>query len=195
MAINSDVIVVTGLPRSGTSLMMQMLDRGGIEIVTDHVRTADADNPRGYYEFEPVKAIERDASWLPAARGKAVKMVSFLLYHLPPTERYRFILMERNLDEVLASQEKMLQRLGRNAAASRDEMKRSFELHLAGLNRWLARQSHAAVLRISYHELMATPQAQALRLCDFLDRQVNADRMLAAIDPQLYRNRQAATAP
>src|SRR5262249_61192257 len=93
--VDSEIIIVSGLPRSGTSLMMQMLDQGGLEVVTDNIRTADTDNPRGYYEFERVKKIKEDTSWLPATRGKVFKMISQLLYDLPPTERYRVIFMER----------------------------------------------------------------------------------------------------
>src|SRR5215813_11558433 len=111
--MNTEIIVVSGLPRSGTSLMMQMLASGGVEVVTDHIRTADTDNPRGYLEFEKVKKIKEDQSWLPAVRGKAVKMVSQLLYDLPASERYRILFMERDLDEMLLSQEKMLKRLDR----------------------------------------------------------------------------------
>src|SRR5713101_4497721 len=107
-----EIIIVSGLPRSGTSLMMQMLENGGVEVMTDNTRTADTDNPRGYYEFEKVKKIKQDSSWLPLTRGKAFKMVSQLLYDLPPGERYRIIFMGRDLDEVLLSQEKMLERLG-----------------------------------------------------------------------------------
>ena len=123
--MDSEIIIVSGLPRSGTSLMMQMLSHGGLEVLTDNVRTADVDNPRGYYELEQAKRVRADASWLPDARGKVVKMVSQLLYDLPPTERYRIIFMERDLEEMLASQERMLERLGR-AAAPRDAMKRSY---------------------------------------------------------------------
>src|SRR5262245_19571590 len=114
--MNTEVIIVSGLPRSGTSLMMQVLDAGGVEVVTDNVRAADTDNPRGYYEFEKVKQVKRDASWLPDTRGKAVKMVSQLLTDLPPTERYRVVFMERDFEEMLDSQERMLRRLGRPAA-------------------------------------------------------------------------------
>src|SRR6476661_6033629 len=92
----SEIVIVSGLPRSGTSLMMQMLDNGGVEVVTDNVRAADTDNPKGYYEFEQVKAIKRDTSWLPATRGRAFKMVSQLLYDLPAGETYRIIFMERD---------------------------------------------------------------------------------------------------
>src|SRR5262245_20267166 len=113
MSLSNEIIVVSGLPRSGTSLMMQMLDRGGIPAVTDRLRAADEDNPRGYYEFEAVKRTKQDASWLPAARGRAVKLVSSLLYDLPNSEAYRVLFMQRDMDEVLESQEKMLARLGR----------------------------------------------------------------------------------
>ena len=117
--MENEIIIVSGLPRSGTSLMMQMLDQGGIAVVTDNVRTADTDNPRGYYEFEQVKKIKGDVSWLPGTRGKAFKMVSQLLYELPSNEKYRVIFMERDLDEMIRSQEKMLARLGKPAAPSR----------------------------------------------------------------------------
>src|SRR5262252_602731 len=106
----SEIVIVSGLPRSGTSLMMQMLDSGGVAVVTDNVRTADTDNPRGYYEYEQVKAIKRDTTWLPATRGRAFKMVSQLLYDLPSGETYRILFLERDLEEVLLSQEKMLTR-------------------------------------------------------------------------------------
>ncbi len=115
--VDNEIIVVSGLPRSGTSLMMQMLDKGGIPVVTDHVRTADADNPRGYYELERVKAIKRDASWLPELEGKAVKIISQLLYELPSNHKYRVIFMERDLDEVVPSQERMLVRAGQGRGA------------------------------------------------------------------------------
>ncbi|MGO9469165.1 MAG: hypothetical protein ACLQVF_33985 [Isosphaeraceae bacterium] len=123
--MSKHIIIVSGLPRSGTSLMMQMLDQGGVEIVTDNIRRADTDNPRGYYELEQVKKIKNDVSWLPATRGKAFKMVSQLLYELPPTEEYRVIFMERDLDEMLVSQEKMLARLNK-PAAPRAAIERSF---------------------------------------------------------------------
>ncbi len=151
--MNSAIIVVSGLPRSGTSLMMQMLHKGGLEVMTDNVRTPDTDNPRGYYEFEQVKKIKGDKSWLPDARGKVVKMVSQLLYDLPASESYRVVFMERDLDEVLASQEKMLARLGR-PAVPREQMKRSFNLHLEKLNDWLPRQAHLKVLRVRYDALV-----------------------------------------
>jgi Sulfotransferase family len=183
-----EIIVVSGLPRSGTSLMMQMLDSGGIPVVTDHVRTADTDNPRGYYEFEQVKTIERDTSWLPATRGKAFKMVSQLLYHLPACEAYRILFMERNLDETLLSQEKMLERLGRSPAP-REAIKRSYMMHLERLHEWLARQDNMSVHRISYNDLVQRPREQAERVREFLGNVLDVEAMVNSVDPSLYRNR------
>jgi hypothetical protein len=185
------ILVVAGLPRSGTSLMMQMLEAGGADVVTDRVRSADADNPRGYYEFEPVKTIQRDASWLPAMRGKAFKMVSQLLYDLPSGERYKILFMERDLDETLRSQEKMLARLGRTAAR-REQMVRAYTLHLERLHAWLALQGNLAVLRVGYRDLLERPREQAQRVAAFVGAGLDVERMAGAVDPSLYRNRKAA---
>jgi hypothetical protein len=184
----STITIVSGLPRSGTSLMMQMLDGGGIPVVTDNVRARDEDNPRGYYEFEPVKKIKSDASWLPATRGKAFKMVSQLLYDLPAGETYRVIFLERDLDEVLVSQEKMLARLGR-PAAPRADMKRAYALHLEQLHKWLARRPDVAVLLVAFGELVETPRGPAQRVSEFLGGRGEVAGMLKAVDPSLYRNR------
>lgn len=192
MSTPAEIIVVSGLPRSGTSLMMQMLSEGGIEIVTDNIRTADTDNPRGYCEFEKVKKVKQDSSWLPGTRGKAIKMVSQLLYDLPPTESYHIIFMERDLDEVLQSQEKMLQRLNR-PAAPRAQIRHSYHLHLQRLEDWLARQSHMKVLRVSYNEMLRDPEHQARRVQEFLGGRADIARMIAAVDPDLYRNRNEAS--
>jgi hypothetical protein len=188
-----EIIVVSGLPRSGTSLMMQMLDRGGVEVVTDHIRAADGDNPRGYYEFEPVKAVKRDASWLPATRGKAFKMVSPLLYDLPADETYRVLFMERDLEEVLASQEKMLARLG-CAATPREEMRRAYALHLERLCGWLSLQPNMTVLRVGYSNLLERPHEQAERVAAFVAAGLDIERMANAVDQSLYRNRKASRA-
>ncbi|MGH7138475.1 MAG: sulfotransferase domain-containing protein [Pirellulales bacterium] len=188
--MSTEIIVVSGLPRSGTSLMMQMLDQGGIEIVTDAVRAADVDNPKGYYELERVKTIQRDTSWLAETRGKAVKMVSQLLYHLPASERYGIIFMERDLDEMLASQEKMLTRLGR-PAAPRDEIIGPYKLHLDRLHEWLSRQTNMRVIRIHYNELLQEPRRHSERVQKHLDVAADFDRMASAVDPSLYRNRNA----
>jgi len=190
----SEITIVSGLPRSGTSLMMQMIDQGGIEAVTDNIRTPDRDNPRGYYEFEIVKKIKEDASWLPETRGKVFKMVSQLLYDLPPSESYRIVFMRRDFDEMLLSQEKMLERLGR-PAAPRDEIKRAFTRHLDQLFAWLEKQPNMKTLFVHYQDVVADPLEQARKVAAFLDGRVDADKMAAAVDPSLYRNRKPDEAP
>jgi hypothetical protein len=188
MSLAPEIVVVSGLPRSGTSLMMQMLDRGGIPALTDECRTADLDNPRGYYEFERVKQTKSDSTWLPAARGKAVKMVSALLYDLPALEHYRIVFMQRDLDEVLASQEKMLRRRHQPVPPT-GTIKASLTIHLDRLLQWIPLQPHMRLLLVSYNDLIGQPQREIPRICEFLDGHPNPRRMLDAIDPSLYRNR------
>jgi hypothetical protein len=186
--VEKEIVVVSGLPRSGTSLMMQMLDRGGLAVVTDNIRAADTDNPRGYYELEQVKRIKDDVSWLPATRGKAFKMVSQLLYELPANESYRVIFMERDLDEMILSQEKMLARLGKPAAPSA-VIKDHFSKHLAKLRDWLAAQQNIQLIFIRYSDLVEHPEVEAKRVSEFLDGRVEAGPMAKSVDPSLYRNR------
>ncbi len=188
--MDAEIIIVSGLPRSGTSLMMQMLASSGVETVTDNVRTADTDNPRGYYELEKVKKVKEDASWLPETRGKAFKMISQLLFDLPPSERYRIIFMERDLDEMLVSQEAMLQRRAR-AAAPREDIKRAFQKHLERLHEWLPEQPNMAVVYVKYSDLINNPAEQAQRVSDFLGGKADPKAMVAAVDPSLYRNRKS----
>lgn len=190
MTTENDVIIVSGLPRSGTSLMMQMLKNGGIEILTDEVRTADVDNPRGYLELEAVKNIQHDSSWLPKARGKAFKMISLLLYQLPPTENYRVLFMERDLDEVLKSQHTMLRNMNR-LPAPQAELRESFQIHLEHMNDWLKTRSEMTVLSVRYQNLIEQPARQARQICDFLGRTLDQQEMSKAVDPLLYRNRSA----
>lgn len=192
MSLTGEIIVVSGLPRSGTSLMMQMLERGGFEVVTDHVRSADEDNPRGYFEFEAVKRTKQDPAWLVSARGRAVKLVSSLLYDLPATESYRVLFMQRDIDEVLESQEKMLQRLGK-PAVPREQIRASFGIHLDRLYRWLPQQPHLRTLMISYNRLLSDPASEVSAIIEFLEGQGNTEQMLQAVDPSLYRNRAAQT--
>jgi hypothetical protein len=168
--------------------MMQMLEQGGITVVTDSVRTPDTDNPRGYFEYEPVKKIKQDASWLPETRGKAFKIVSQLLYDLPPTEKYNIIFMDREFDEMLDSQEKMLARLNRDSAP-RDQVKRAFTVHLTRLFDWLSKQPHIMLLRVSYNDLLERPEVQAERVNAFLGGKLDTARMARSVDRSLYRNR------
>lgn len=186
--MNPEIIVVSGLPRSGTSLMMQMLAAGGIAVLTDEIRAADTDNPRGYFELEKVKKIKQDASWLVQARGRAFKMVSQLLYDLPESESYSIIFMQRDLDEMLASQEKMLIRLGRKTAP-REEIKRSYQTHLARLGDWLRSQPNMRTMYLRYNSVIGEPATKARQLGEFLQRDLNMDGMTRAVDPALYRNK------
>jgi hypothetical protein len=189
MSLAQEIIIVSGLPRSGTSLMMQMLDRAGLPILTDQLRQADPDNPRGYYEFEAVKQTKQHPGWVAGARGKVVKMISALLYDLPATERYRVLFMRRDLQEILDSQEKMLTRLGQ-PVAPREKMQAAYQIHLDRLFRWLATQPHFHVLEVNYNQLLRTPEQVTAEISAFLDHVPQPEPMVAAIDPELYRNRQ-----
>ncbi len=193
MPAENEIVIVSGLPRSGTSLMCQMLDNGGIEVLTDSIRTPDTDNPRGYYELEKVKKIKSDASWLPEARGKAFKMVSQLLLDLPATEHYRVIFLKRDLEEILDSQEKMLARLGR-AAAPRDQIRPAFAAHLGRIFRWLGEQPHVALLNVDYQGLIERPAEMAEAVIAFIGGRADPSRMAASVDPTLYRNRKPSAA-
>ncbi len=186
------ITVVSGLPRSGTSMMMKMLEAGGIPPVTDELRTADEDNPKGYYEFERVKAMDQgDTSWVVGARGKVVKVISALLKHLPPGEQYRVIFVRRNMPEILASQRKMLIRRGEDPNKMDDaQMARLFEKHVRQTEEWLQGQSNFRVLYIHYSDILADPQPQIELINSFLGGQLNTEGMIAAVDPNLYRNRQ-----
>jgi hypothetical protein len=141
--------------------------------------------------LEKVKRIKQDASWLPETRGKAFNMVSLLLRDLPASERYRILFLERDLDEMLLSQEKMLERLGRTAAP-RAEMKRSYLVHLERLHEWLGQQANMTALCVKYHDLIEHPEKQSAQIAAWLGGNVNTAAMAAAVEPSLYRNRKAA---
>ncbi|HEB76324.1 MAG TPA: sulfotransferase family protein [Nitrospirae bacterium] len=194
MDMSECVIVVTGLPRSGTSMMMKMLQAGGVEIVTDNVRKADEDNPEGYYEFEKVKRIGEDASWLDEARGKAVKMASMLLYDLPRDRSYKLVFMRRKMDEILASQRKMLERKGTGDEFDDGEMRGLFSRHLAEVESWISRQENMEVLYVDYNEMLLDPLENIRRLKRFLGDDLDEERMAGVVDPSLYRNRKPASA-
>ena len=190
------VVVVSGLPRSGTSMMMKMLDAGGIPVVIDGIRGADRDNPKGYYEFERVKQLDKgDTAWVADAQGKAVKVISALLQHLPADQEYRVIFMERNIDEVLASQRKMMQNRGEGGkdAGGEDvpdaEMAALFARHVEQVEAWMAQQPNVQVLHIDYNALLADPAPFVARLHDFLPFALDTAAMTAVVDPDLYRNR------
>ena len=188
---SAPVIVVSGLPRSGTSLMMNMLRAGGVPIVTDEQRTADDDNPKGYFELERVKQLNKgDVAWVEGSQGKAVKVISALLEHLPPTSSYKVLFMRRRLPEVLASQKKMLERRGEPTDTIPDEkMADLFQRHLQKIEGWLAAQPNMSVLYVPYHELAERPEPQIEQIVPFLGLDLDVAKMLTAVDPGLYRNR------
>lgn len=190
---NTPVIVVSGLPRSGTSMMMKALEAGGITMLTDNLRQADVDNPKGYYEFERVKQLPQgDTAWLAEARGKGVKVIAALLEHLPPGYPYRVLFMQRALPEILASQKKMLARRGEDPDKVNDEeMARLFTQHVNKVKAWLAAQPHMAVLDVDYNQMLAAPRPHLVVVNQFLDNILDVDRMVAVVDQDLYRNRAA----
>jgi len=184
------ITIVSGLPRSGTSMMMMMLQAGGMGILTDNIRRADDDNPKGYYEFERVKEIEHDKEWLPLAEGKVVKMVSVLLRHLSDDYQYKVIFMRRKMEEILASQRRMLIRRGENPDAVSDEkIAEASRKHLQQVEKWLSDQEYMDVLYVQYNDVLSDPREQATRISRFLDERVDPERMARAVDERLYRQR------
>jgi hypothetical protein len=189
---HNTIIVVSGLPRSGTSMMMSALGAGGLELLTDDIRKVDENNPQGYYEFEQVKKLQKgDTQWIPQACGKAVKVISALLEYLPETHHYRIIFMERNMDEILASQKRMLKQGGKanQHVISDDEMRQSYENHLAEVKDWLKDKDWVQTLFVSYNETLQRPLQVFKQVSVFLDHRVDPKSMVQVVDPNLYRER------
>jgi len=184
------VTIVSGLPRSGTSLMMQILAAGGMPILTDGQRGADHDNPRGYYEFEAVKDTRRNPGWLALAVGKAVKKVHVLLYDLPACSSYRVILMKRKLEEVLASQRAMLDRQGKKGAnLAPAQLAAVYQKQLTQLENWLSKQDHFRTLAVNYNDLVAEPKEPIQAVNQFLGGDLDCEAACRAVEPGLYRQR------
>ena len=190
-ASKDDVVtIVSGLPRSGTSMMMQMIHAGGIPALTDEIRTADDDNPKGYYEFEPVKKTKEDASWLKRAGGRVVKIVYRLLPDLPPDYHYRVVYMRRKLEEVIASQNVMLERSGKEGGGLSDEkLLGVFRAEIDKSNKWLAEQPNFEILYINYNEMLRDPAPELAKINEFLGGGLDTQAMLNVVDPDLYRQR------
>jgi hypothetical protein len=188
-----DVItVVSGLPRSGTSMMMRMLNAGGMEVVVDNLRKADEDNPVGYFEFEKVKKMKEDASWMGSVIGKVVKIISELLFDLPSGYHYKVIFMRRDMQEMLNSQRKMLERKGVKDEIKDEEMARFFQKHIAAIEEWFRGKAHIDVLYVDYNDAVKDPLKIAKQVNAFLDNALNTDKMASAVDGLLYRNRRTA---
>jgi hypothetical protein len=185
------IAVVSGLPRSGTSMMMRMLEAGGLEVLTDNIRTADKDNPKGYYEFERVKQLDHDTAWLDDAKGRVVKIISQLLQELPAGWMYKVVFMHRAMDEILASQRRMLVRRGEATDKISDEqMAALFCKHLEKVKNWLDQQPNFDVIHVSYNEVLERPHEEAKRVNSFFDHQLDVGAMTRVVDPTLYRQRQ-----
>jgi hypothetical protein len=182
------ITIVSGVPRSGTSMMMKMLEAGGMEVVVDHIRTADEDNPQGYYELEQVKKLPEDSSFLEDTYGKAIKVISLLLYDLPTDKTYKIIFMRRHIAEVLASQYTMLQRRSTDAPTDDGkDMGESFTRHLNEITSWLQEQAHMDVIYVDYSEVIAQPLQSAHAVNRFLGNCLDVQRMASVVDHTLYR--------
>ena len=187
---NKRVVVVSGLPRSGTSMMMKMLAEGGLASVVDNLREADEDNPNGYFEIEEVKALkDGQTRWIYEAPGKVVKVISYLLEFLPADLAFDVIVMDREIHEVLASQKKMLARRNEVSTISDEEMEKQYREHLKAVKYWLPRQTNMRVMYVKYDQMVKSPQTLVPSSLEFLDLPLNAEAMIAVPNPSLYRNR------
>ena len=183
------ITVVSGLPRSGTSVMMQMLAAGGLPMLTDGIRAADENNPRGYYEWEPARRLAHEPGRVAEAEGKAVKIISSLLLSLPGDRSYRVVFMRRPLDEVVASQAAMIKRLeAKGAGLPPAAMKTALEAHLRQVDSWLARQLHIQVCPVEYRKLLDEARNQAARVAQFLGADLDIDAMARQVDRSLHHS-------
>jgi hypothetical protein len=184
------ITIVSGLPRSGTSLMMQMLAAGGWGVLTDGLREKNADNPRGYLEWERIKTLPNDPGCIAEAEGKAVKVISSLLFALPEDHEYRIIFMCRPIPEVFASQAVMIQRSA-TAGPSLPEatMMAALQAHLNQTNAWLNRRPGQQVCRIDYHSALREPLPTAQAVQRFLGVPLDVAAMAKQVDLSLYRHR------
>jgi hypothetical protein len=191
LAYGRPVIVVSGLPRSGTSMMMKMLEAGGIPVWLDGVREADEQNPKGYYELERVKELDKlvDKAWVREGRGRAVKVISSLLEHLPATNNYQVVFMHRDLQEVLASQTKMLADRGEDRGAADDALHHHYEKHLRRVKEFVSSEPWFSSIVIHYSVVLNDAHRVSEHLNRFLRRKLHLARMREVVDAQLYRNR------
>jgi hypothetical protein len=184
------ITIVSGLPRSGTSLMMQMLDAGGLPVLSDGERKADTDNPKGYLEWERIKQLPKNPSLIAEAEGKVVKVISQLLLSLPSDHEYRIVLMQRPLPEVLKSQDEMLRRRGNaDLVADNSAFEEFFHRHLVEVNQWLASHTNMQVARVHYHRVLREPKVVAEEVAAFLESPLDINAMVGQVDGNLYRNR------
>ena len=188
--MNNNIYIVSGLPRTGTSLMMKMLEAGGLSVVTDDIRSADTDNPKGYYELEKVKNIFNDNDWLKTIKGRSIKMVSQLLLKIPKENTYKIIFMKRDLKEVIMSQKKMLINRKKKLPLVNDDTLEKFYLnHLNKITSFIDQSSNIDVRYIYFNKLMKSPLSELRKLQNDFINNINMDNMIKMIDTSLYRNR------
>lgn len=182
------ILVVTGLPRSGTSLLMQMLESGGIAPLTDNVRKPDVDNPKGYYEFERVKDLPFDVEWIENARGKVVKVNGPLVTYLPATYQYKIIYVDRNIHEIIQSQNTMIGHRTGKKDENPDAIHDMLEVATMMLN-WLKNQRNINLLIVDYNKMVSDPLPAISKIVEFVGDGLDEKKMLEAVDEKLYRNR------
>jgi hypothetical protein len=188
------ITVVSGLPRSGTSMMMRMLEAGGVPILTDYERRPDDSNPKGYYELESVKRMkEGEIAWIHEAQGKAVKIISPLLEFLPPEHQYQIIFMQRNMREILASQREMLVQRGEQDDRVGDRyLADLYQKHLEKTISWIEKQPNLRAIYIHYNKIVLDPRPSVVELTRFLNLTQNEmPKMLAVVESSLYRQRES----
>jgi hypothetical protein len=186
----NEIIVVSGLPRSGTSLMMQILQSLNVELFTDQKRTADSSNPKGYFEHELVKTLEHDASWLYEAKGKALKIVSPLLIYLPLNINFKIIFMIRNYDEIIQSQKKMLNEDEKEDSLTKSEMlKKIFDKDIKQAKNWIKKNPDCEALYISYKKLIEHPDSEIKKIAEFLEIHTELKNAISVVDKNLYRTK------
>lgn len=192
LQLDKVITIVSGLPRSGTSMMMKMLEAGGLPPLTDNIRSADDDNPKGYYEFERVKKLPKgDTAWLQDASGKAVKIIAALLTHLPDDHIYKVVFMRRAMSEILASQREMLVRRGENPDKFSDgDLSELFENHIQKINVWIEKHSNIQRIEVNYNDVLENPKLHIATINQFLGGTLDEEKMNAVIDPSLHRQRE-----
>ncbi len=184
--LGNTAVIVSGLPRSGTSMMMQMLKDAGVEILADEKRKADRNNPKGYLELQAVKKLDKDNSCLENVEGKAVKVISHLLEYLPEDKNYKIIFMDRNMDEIIQSQQKMLKKELNDFPP---EVVNAFKKEIKNVELWVEENDNIEMIRINYSDVIREPEERVQKILDFLDLDLNKRKMVEVVDPDLYRNR------
>lgn len=181
----SVVTIVTGLPRSGTSLMMQILEKSSLEILTDGIRQKDNNNPEGYFELDAVKGIVKDNSFLKSAAGKVVKIVAPLPIFMDKSLSYRVIFMRREIEEILRSQEIML---NKDQQAERQKFAAIYETHIQKTYQFFV-SNNIPYLDVPYKELIQNPEHELEKIIAFLEIDAVWQDLASAVNPSLYRNR------